>query len=330
MTLPVPVTYAGGVYDRTSALYTGDVRPTGIDLTFLPMPIEELFWRQGKYHEFDAAEFSFGAYLASVEDPNWGFTALPIFPSRVFRHSAIYVHAESGIEHASDLAGRTVGTPEWSQTGSLWARGILGEHYGVDLRSVRWRTGGLQHAGRKEKSRVVPPAGFDVQTLAEGKTLQQSLLDREIDAIITARPPEAFAQGDPAIRRLFADYRAEEGRYYDASRIFPIMHVLIVRNALLQAYPWIAGNLRTAFEAARRPATGHLLDSAACNTSLIWESSYAEEERARFGDPFVYGVEENLPTLNAICRYAHEQGFTSDLLTPADLFFPTTLTTAKV
>lgn len=330
MNTPVPVTYAGGLYDRTMPLYTGDVRATGIDLTYLPMPIEELFWRQGKYHEFDASEYSFGAYLASVEDPGWGYTALPVFPSRVFRHSAIYVHADSGIQQAADLAGKTIGTPEWSQTGSLWARGILGEHYGVALRSVRWRTGGLQHAGRKEKSRVIPPAGFDVQPLQDGKTLQQSLIDREIDAIITARPPEAFANGHSSIRRLFADYRTEEGNYYEATGIFPIMHVLIVRKSLIEAHPWVAGNLRTAFDAARRPATSHLLDSAACNTSLIWESSYAEEERARFGDPFAYGVDENRPTLDAICRYAHEQGFTSRLLTPADLFHSTTLTAAKV
>jgi len=330
MNRDVPITYGGGLYDRTTALHTGEVRPVGIDLSYLPLPIEDLFWRQGKYHEFDAAEYSFGAYLASVEDPAWAYTAIPVFPSRVFRHSAIYVRAGSGIDTAARLAGTSVGTPEWSQTGSLWARGILSEYYGVDLAGIRWRTGGLQHAGRQEKSRVQPPQGIAVQALEPGQTLQQALLDGQIDALITARPPAAFIEGHPGIRRLFPDYRQEEGRYYESTGIFPIMHVVIVRKSLLQEYPWLANNLRAAFEAARRPAAGQLIDSAVCSTSLIWEASYAEEERARFGDPFVYGVEENRPTLEALCRYAHQQGFTSKPLAPEDLFFPTTLTSAKV
>lgn len=330
MSTNIPVTYAGGIYDRTARLYSSEMRPVGIDLTYLPTSIEDLFWRQGKYGEFDAAEYSSGAYLASVEDPEYGFTALPIFPSRAFRHSAIYIHADAGISSAKDLEGRLVGTPEWSQTGSLYARGILQEHYGVDLGTIRWRTGGLQQAGRQEKSRVTPPARFEVKPLAQGQTLQQALLDREIDAIITARPPQAFADGHPKIRRLFTNYREEESAYYEKTGIFPIMHLVIVRKSLLNAHPWIANNLCTAFDHARQPAVGVLLDSAVSANSLIWETSYAEEERAKFGDPFVYGVNENQPTLAAFCRYGYEQGFTSRLLTPEDLFFRTTLTAARV
>ena len=215
-------------------------------------------------------------------------------------------------------------------TGSLWARGILGEHYGVDLTSIRWRTGGLDQAGRREKSRVVAPAAFDISPLPQDQTLGQALLDREIDAIISARPPAAFLQGPSKIRRLFQSYRAEEAAYFRATGIFPIMHVVIVRKALVAAHPWLAGNLKSAFQAARKPAVHDLLEPGVCTTSLAWESSYAEEEQAIMGDAFVYGVEENGAALSALCRYAHQQGFTSRLLEPRDLFAASTLTSARV
>lgn len=330
MNLRRKLTYAGGVYDRTFRLHTGDVRPVGIDLTYLPCHIEDLFWRQGKYAEFDAAEYSFGAYVASLEDPDYPFVALPVFLSKAFRHSAVYVRADSGFHVPGDLHGRRIGTPEWSQTGSLWIRGIMGEHYGLDLTSVSWRVGGLQQSGRQEKSRVRPPARFDVRPLPEGQTLQQALLDDELDAVITARPPAAFTQGDKRIRRLFQDYRKEERDYYQASGVFPIMHVLILRKAILSCDPWVANNLRAAFEEARRPAQSELLDNAVSSSSLIWESSYAEEERSLFGDPFRYGFDENRASLAAFCRYACEQGFTSRQLAPEDLFFPPTLTSARI
>lgn len=322
--------YAGGIYDRTYRLHIGEVRPIGIDLTYLPCHIEDLFWRQGKYAEFDAAEYSFGAYIASLEDPEYPFIALPVFLSKAFRHSAVYVRSDSDFHAPSELCGKRIGTPEWSQTGSLWIRGIMGEHYGLDLASVTWRVGGLQQSGRQEKSRVRPPAHFEVSPLAEGQTLQQALLDGELDAIVTARPPAAFSQGDKRIRRLFKDCRNDEREYYQASGIFPIMHVLILRKAILASDPWLANNLRAAFEEARRAAQPELLDNAVSNSSLIWESSYAEEERNLFGDPFRYGCDENRVTLAAFCRYAHEQGFTRRLLAPEDLFFPPTLTSARI
>lgn len=324
------ITYAGAVYDRTYRLQTGEVRPVGIDLTYLPCHLEDLFWRQGKYAEFDAAEYSFGAYVASLEDPDYPFVALPVFLSKAFRHSAVYVRADSDFHLPGDLRSRRIGTPEWSQTGSLWIRGIMGEHYGLDLSSVTWRVGGLQQSGRQEKSRVRPPARFEVNPLSEGQTLQQALLDGEIDAVITARPPAAFTHGDKRIRRLFQDYRQEERDYYQASGIFPIMHVLILRKAILTSDPWVANNLRAAFEEARRPAQSELLDNAVSKSSLIWESRYAEEERHLFGDPFCYGLDENRVTLTAFCRYAYEQGFTTRQLAPEDLFFPPTLTSARI
>jgi 4,5-dihydroxyphthalate decarboxylase len=326
----VRVAYGGELYDRTSRLYSGEVRPKGIELRYLHLGLEDLFWRQGCYGEFDAAEYSMGAYLASVEDPAWAFVAIPVFPSRAFRHSAVYVHACSGIEAPRDLNGRCVGTPEWSMTASLWIRGILGEHYGVDLRSIRWRTGGLAQPGRQEKSRVKPPKDFDVRPLEQGDTLNQTLLERKIDAVISARPPAAFIEGRPEVRRLFADTIVAERDYFRRTGVFPIMHVVVIRKTLVDEHPWLANNLRNAFEAARKPALGRLLDTGMCSTSLVWEAAYAEQEAAVFEDPFKYGVEENLATLDALCRYGFEQGFTSRLLQPEELFVPSTVSSARI
>ncbi|WP_308259024.1 ABC transporter substrate-binding protein [Pseudonocardia sp. H11422] len=326
----VSLTYAGVVYDRTRPLLDGSVRPEGIDLRYLETDIEELFWRQGRYQEFDAAEFSLGAYLASAEAPDRPFHAIPVFPSRAFRHSALYVRADSEIEKPEQLDGRTVGTPEWSMTASLWMRGILGEHYGVDLASVRWRTGGLEEAGREEKSRVAAPGRFDVSAVPEGTTLTGQLLHGALDAVLTARPPRAFLAGDPRIRRLFPDVRAAELDYHRATGIVPIMHVVVLRRDVVERHPWVANNLRRAFELARRPATALLRDTAVCASSLVWESAYAEQEAELLGDPFAYGVDANRAALEAVLRYAAEQGFTTRPLEPADVFLPSTLTDAKI
>lgn len=330
MSQNVPLTYAGAVYDRTRALYDGSVRPEGIGLRYLETDIEELFWRQGRYAEFDAAEFSLGAYLSSVEHHDRAFDAIPVFPSRAFRHSALYVHASSDITRPEQLAGRIIGTPEWSMTASLWMRGILGEHYGVDLAGIDWRTGGLEDPGRQEKSRVKPPARFSVKPIDPGATLSGQLLDAELDAVLTARPPRAFLAGDPRIRRLFGDHRSAELRYFRATGVVPIMHVVVIRRDIVARYPWVANNLRRAFELAREQANPRLRDTAVCSTSLIWESAYAEEEAALLGDAFRYGVDPNRAALEAILRYAAAQGFTSAPLEPADVFLPSTLTDAKV
>jgi 4,5-dihydroxyphthalate decarboxylase len=306
------------------------VQPEGVRLRYLHTAIEDLFWRQGKYAEFDVSEFSMGAYLATLKNPDRAFVALPVFPSRAFRHASVYVNADAGVSEAADLANATVGTPEWSMTASLWMRGILGEHYGVDLTSIDWRTGGLEEAGRQEKVSVVPPEDFRVAHIGDGDTLSAQLLRGELTALITARAPQAFLQADPRIKRLWPDFRSAERAYFDATAIIPVMHVVVVRRALLAAHPWLANNLVEAFEAARRPVQHELLDTAVCTSSLIWESGYAEEEAALLGDPFRYGVAENAVTLQALLNYAHQQGFTDHLLGYEEVFAPSTLSSARV
>jgi 4,5-dihydroxyphthalate decarboxylase len=326
----LPVSYAGVVYDRTRALYSGEVTPEGVDLTYHSVGIEELFWRQGRYGEFDAAEFSLGAYLAGLGAGEDRFTALPVFPSRAFRHSALYVAAGGDVQTPADLTGRRVGTPEWSMTASLWMRGILGDHYGVDLASVDWFTGGLDEPGRQEKSKVAPPPQYRVQHIGATRTLSEMLLAGQLDLLIAARAPAAFRAGDPRIRRLFPDPRAEERAYFTATGIIPIMHVVVLRRSLAQAHPWLPNTLRGAFERARGGVLAGLRDNAVSSASLVWEASYADEEAELLGDPFRYGAAQNAAELDAILRYAAEQGFSAGRLALDQVFWPGTLTSAKV
>jgi 4,5-dihydroxyphthalate decarboxylase len=324
------LTYGGEIYDRTRRLYTGDVQPQGVHLRYLHTPIEDLFWRQGRYAEFDVSEYSMGAYLSTLKEPDRAFVALPVFPSRVFRHASVYVNADAGISDPADLANRRVGTPEWSMTASLWMRGILGEYYGVDLASISWRTGGLEQAGRQEKAPITPPDSFDVRHIGDDETLSAQLLRGELDALITARTPRAFLQQDQRIQRLWPDFRTAERSYFDATHIIPIMHVVVVKRALVTAHPWLANNLVDAFERARRPVQHDLLDTAVCTSSLIWESFYAEEEAALLGDPFRYGVAENADSLRALFTYAHSQGFSDHPLGFDDVFVPSTVSSARI
>lgn len=330
MTALLPLTFAGTVYDRTQRLFTGEVRPQGVDLRCFALSIEELFWRQGTYGEFDVAEFSLGAYLASVDDVNRRFLALPVFLSRAFRHSALYVRTGSEIRTVDDLTGGRIGTPEWSMSASLWMRGILGEHYGLDLAGISWFTGGLDEAGRQEKSKVHPPDRFRVEHIGAERTLSEMLFDGELDALIAARAPRAFLSGDGRVRRLFERYEDEELSYFQATRIVPIMHLVVVRRELVECHPWLANSLRTAFEQARRPSLVDLRDNAVSQSSLVWEASYAAREQSLLGDVFVNGVAQNRAALDAILRYAYEQGFSSSPLALGDVFEPSTLTDARV
>lgn len=324
------ISYAGELYDRTRALFDGQVQPEGVQLRYLPTNIEDLFWRQAKYSEFDTAEFSFGAYLASVEDPNRQFDALPLFPSKAFRHAAIYINANSGVEDVGKLNGARIGMPEWSMTATLWIRGILGEHYGLDLKKVEWFTGGLEQPGRVDKSGVIPPPGFNLTQLEAHETLNEQLLKGKLDAVISARPPSAFREQNPAVRRLFTDYRQAEQQYFVETGIFPIMHIVIIRRELLLKHPWLASSLCRAFEDARRDVLPRLESPAFSVSSLAFEAEYAEQEFRLMGDAFNHGIENNRTSLEAFCRYGFEQGFTSRLLSVEELFVPNAeLTGAK-
>ena len=323
MSSAVPVTLACWDYDRTSALATGAVRPEGVDLTYLSLPVEETFFRMIRHREFDAAEMSLSSYVVSLFHGS-PTIAIPVFPSRAFRHNGIYVNSRSGIGKPEDLAGRTVGVPEYQLTAVVWIRGILAEHYGVPVPSVHYRTGGLDHPGRVEKLRVDLPPEVDVQPIDPGRTLSDMLVNGEIDAVYCPRTPRPFAQGRPEVRRLFGDPRTEEERYFSRTGIFPIMHTVVIRDEILRTHPWVAQNLLQAFEKAKEQAYRRLENPR--TVSLAWMRDLLEEQRAVMGaDPWVYGFAPNRHTLETFCEYGHQQGLTRRRLSAEELFVPGTL-----
>ena len=243
-----------------------------------------------------------------------------MFPSRVFRHSAFYVRADRGIKTPKDLEGKSVGIPEWAQTAGIYARGFLSETAGVDLRKIKWVQAGMNEAGREEKVEFTLPKGIQYAQRRDS-SLSAMLLSGELDAAISARVPDAFDSGGGKIVRLYPDYRGEEMRYYEATGIFPIMHVIAMRRAVFERYPWVAMNLFKAFEQAKERSLERIQDLTASRIPVPWASAIAGEWSKSFGaDPFPYGLEANRKTLDAFCRFSHDQGVTANRLTPDDLF----------
>lgn len=308
-------------YDRTLALADGRVRPEGIDLTYLNLPVEETFFRMARHREFDVAEMSLSSYVLTLGRGN-AFVAIPVFPSRSFRHNGVYVNAHAGIDSAEGLKGRLVGVPEYQVTAAVWIRGILAEHHGLPVEAVRYRTGGLRKPGRPEKLAVRPP-GVDIEPIAAGATLEAMLVAGEIDALYTPRTPQPFIAGDPAIRRLWQDTQAAEAEYYASTGIFPIMHTVVIRRDVYERDRWIANSLYKAFNAAKALAVARLEETAAAPNMLPWGYEQAARVRKTMGDDFwSYGLEANDTNLRTFLRYSYEQGLADRVYEPEELFAP--------
>jgi len=318
-------------YDRTRALADGSIAPDGIDLTYLSLPVEETFFRMLRYREFDAAEMSLSSYAVSLMQEEPPFIAIPVFPSRCFRHASIFVSVQSGITEPKQLAGKRIGTPEYQMTAPVWIRGILQDEYGVDPASCAYLTGGEEEPGRDEKLKLDLPAKFKLRRIGAQQTLAAMLAAGEIDAMHTARAPSTFRTMPQAVRRLFADYVEVERAYFRKTRIFPIMHTLVLRRDLYRAHPWIAQSLRKAFQLAQRKTYDDLAITAALKTMLPWQAAYVEETRRELGeDWWAYGLEPNRHALDTFLRYHHEQGLSHRRLAPEELFAPETLEGFKI
>ncbi len=314
------LTLATTDYDHVRDLTNGTVRAEGIVLTGIVLPVEEVFFRFIKNREWDVSEMSFGKFIGFASQGNSPFIGIPVFPSRVFRHSAFYVRADRGIKMPKDLEGKSVGIPEWAQTAGIYARGFLSETAGVDLSKIKWVQAGMNEAGREEKVEFTLPKGIQYSQRRDS-SLTAMLLSGELDAAISARVPDAFNCGGGKIARLYPDYRGEEIRYYEATGIFPIMHVIAMRRAVFERYPWVAMNLFKAFEQAKERSLERIADLTASRIPVPWASAIAGEWCQSFGaDPFPYGLEANRKTLDAFCRFSHDQGVTAKRLTPDDLF----------
>ncbi|HMI97339.1 MAG TPA: hypothetical protein VK479_12560 [Micropepsaceae bacterium] len=307
-------------YDHVRDLALGRVRPEGIDLTFLTFPVEEIFYRFIVYKEWDVSEISMAKYVSLIAAGDKNFWALPVFPSRVFRHSSLYVRRGGPIKKITDLAGRRVGIPEWAQTAAVYSRGFLVHQYGLKLASINWIQAGVNQPGRVEKVDLKLPKGVKITSMPE-KSLNGMLLSGEIDAVLAARPPDAFLAGDRKIHRFFENYQEIEQDYYKKTGIFPIMHAVAVRREVLDKNPWAARNLFYAFDEARRRSIARVVDGTVSLVPIPWGNEYARRGMELMGeDYFPYGIEPNRKTLEAFLGYAHEQGVCKRLLTIEELF----------
>ncbi|MPZ55886.1 MAG: hypothetical protein GEU91_05160 [Rhizobiales bacterium] len=319
------LTLAVSDYAHTRDLVTGRVKPEGIDLINITQPFESIGLRFGVTQEFDVAEFSLANFcaLASQDAPS-PMIGMPVFPSRVFRHSAIFINDKSGIRCAADLAGRRVGLPQWSQTATVYVRGFLAHDAGVPLTSIDWVQAGLNEAGRKEPIKLRLPAGIKL-TPAPDKSLSNMLASNEIDAAITARPPDCFLQSAPGVRRLFPDFRKEEEAYFKRSGIFPIMHVMVIRRDVYEANRWIVRSLYDAFVAAKDATMPLMRNFQASFLPTAWGPEHFDSVNGMLfpgGDPWPYGIEPNRPTLDPFLTWLHEQGVAARSLKLEELFPP--------
>jgi 4,5-dihydroxyphthalate decarboxylase len=334
------LTLACGPYAHTDALMRDRVPVEGIDLTFLPLgsPVE-IFTRMFN-HEFDASEMSLSHYIrhrpaglasrassAPTDGERFPFVAIPVFPLRKFRHSFIVINTNSGVRRPEDLNGRRIGVMEYSQTAAIWIRGVLQDDHGVQPETISWFTGGVNRAGHPKELRFRPDASVSIEYVGDSRTLNDMLVAGELDAVIGARLPHALGRV-PHVRRLFEDYRSVERDYFRRTRIFPIMHCVVVREELFRRNPWVAESLFKAFVASRDLAWAAMHDDGVTKLMLPWLADDVEELHTLCGgNPWWYGVEPNRHVIETLAGYLHRERFIPEPVNVDALFAPVGVTT---
>jgi len=316
------LTLAVNDYDHTRDLVNGDAGVEGIDLTCLRLPVEEIFWRFTHYREWEVSELSLAKYCWLRGHGDESLTAIPVFTSRAFRHSAIFVAADGPVDNPAALHGGRIGIPEWTQTATVYMRGILADEFGIGLADVEWIQAGTNQPGRKEGVPVEVPPGVRIRSVSD-RTLNEMLLDGELDAVIAAHAPTDFLRRTGRIAQLFSDTRAVERAYFEKTGVFPIMHVIAIQTHVYRENRWIAMNLYKAFEQAKAQSLARVFDINAPRLPIPWAPVTASETWELFGgDPWPYGIEGNRCTLETFLRYAQEQGLSKAPLTADALFAP--------
>lgn len=314
-----------GRYDRTQALLDGRVGIDGVQAQFTSPPLEELFARAFDSGEFELAELSFSNYLYQRSRDDCRYIGLPIFPSRMFRHSSIFVRTDRRIHTPRDLIGRTVGVREFSMTAALVARGVLDDEYGVAPGSIHWRCGPADPDDLPPIIRV-RPREVDLELIAPGQNLSDLLADGRIDAMVAYTPPRCFVDGVPNVRRLFPEPMAVEQDYFARTGIFPIMHLIGIRKDIVEKHPEIITPVLNAFNQAKRVAIDALAAYQALAVSLPWApTDLARVTRMMGADYWPYGVERNRGAIAAIARYSRRQGLASRQLDVEEMFVPASL-----
>jgi 4,5-dihydroxyphthalate decarboxylase len=315
-----------GDYDRNRPLIDGKVKIDGVQPVVMTLDPEEIFFRAFRHSEFDICELSLSSYTLRVSQGRSPYIGVPAFLSRAFRHTSIYIRTDRGIREPSDLAGRTVGVPEYQLTACVWARAILEDDFGVKPTDVTWVRGGIEQPGRPEKIAVDLPPTIKVVSAPEGKSLNALLEAGEIDAFIGPRAPSCYDRGHPKVDRLFADPTAAAADYYLRTGIFPIMHLLGIRRELVESHAWLPAAVLKAFEQSKAAALARLNDTSATKVTLPFVEEQLKAARQLMGADFwSYGVAANRKVLENFLAHHHGQGLSSRLVTVEELFHPTTL-----
>jgi 4,5-dihydroxyphthalate decarboxylase len=326
----ISLTCAISEYDHVRDLESGRVKPEGIALSLINLPVEEIFFRSIRFGEFDLSEMSMGRYAALLSAGTCPFVAIPVFPSRAFRHSAIYVRSDSKIRQPKDLSGGRIGIPEWAQTAGIYVRGMLEAEYGLSIRDVEWVQGGLYQTGREEEVVVQLPNGVRLRR-AEDRTLSDMLDSGDLDAVMSAHPPAGFARNDGSIRTLFENCGEVESRYFEKTGIFPIMHTIVIKRDVFERDRWIAMNLLKAFILAKDRSLTRAREMTASRFPFPQSAEFVRSTVATFGNDFwPYGIERNRTTLEAFLNYAFLQGVTSRPLRIEELFPAEVLVSFKI
>lgn len=327
--MPLHLTLACGDYDRVRPLADGRVRPEGIELNTIFLDPEECFFRMFRFCEFDVCEISLSSYVLRRCKGRDDIIAIPVFLSRFFRHSSIYINRKSGIRRPEDLKGKRVGLGEYQMTATVWVRGFLQDEYGVAPEDVEWVTGGYKQPGREEREPLSLAPRIRCVPAGPGKNLNRMLLDGEIDALISARVPAIW--GHPDVERLFPDFGAAEREYYRRTKLFPIMHAVGIRREVYEAHPWVAQSLMKAFVQAKQIALAGLYEAPALRYTMPFLLSYLEEQIQVFGDNlWPYGLDANRRDLSVFLRYMREQGLITDVPPLEALFAPNCLEETKI
>lgn len=320
-----------GDYDRTRPLVDGSVPIEGVDPIYTCLSPEEIFFRSFRNHEFDICEMSASSYVVSLANGTADYIAIPVFPSRAFRHTSFYIRKDRGIHSPSALRGRRIGVPEYQLTACVWARALLEDEYGVAPNEVTWVRGGLEEPGRVEKINLNLPADICVEAAPADRSLSQMLQAGEIDAIISPRMPSCFTTGNSDIGWIFEDPITEALAYFKKTGIFPIMHLVGIRQSLVKEYPWLPTAVMKAFTRAKSKCMSHLSDTSATKVTLPFIEEQIQRTRASMGEDFwSYGYEANIHVLDAFLEAHYRQGLSSRRVQHTELFHSATLSSFRI
>ncbi|MGA3001578.1 MAG: ABC transporter substrate-binding protein [Acetobacteraceae bacterium] len=322
---------AVGDYDRVRPLVDGSVQIDGVDPVFMLLEPEEIFFRAFRHADFDICELSMSSFSVKTANGDCPYVGVPVFPSRAFRHNSIYIRTDRGITHPEDLKGKRIGVPEYQVTANVWTRAVLEDEHGVKPSDVTWIRGGYDHPGRIEKIALNLPQDVRIEDAPDGATISGLLASGEIDAVIGPRAPSCFSNAHPQVAWLYPDPAAAASAWFRRSRIFPIMHILGVRRTLAEQHPWLPTAAMKAFEQSKSRALAQLAQVAASKVTLPFIDEQLHAARRLMGEDYwSYGLAANRHVLEVFLRRHYAEGLSSRLLSPEELFHPSTHETFRV